>query len=162
MYEVPVRIKNQSSSSKRITIKGPKNKYFKVDYDRKTKNTQIAPGLHLEILIIFETDNASIDYFDQIEIVSEREFVLQLKAYKQQPMIQFEPFVNLGFVPLNTKKIETIEFFNEGTVDTSIELKISDKNSDVQIDPEKFDLMRNTSEYKKRCRKKVQIIYEYQ
>ena len=40
MYEVPIKIYNQSLTSKRVIIRCPKTNYFKVDYDRKNKNTQ--------------------------------------------------------------------------------------------------------------------------
>ncbi len=163
MYEVPVKIFNQSLSSKRITIRGPKTNFFKVDYDRKNKNTQIVPGLYLELLVIFETDNSSDDRFDNIEISSENEFriVIELKAFTPKPVIHFEPFINLGFVPLLTKKVETIIFTNEGLVDTTIELKNENKNSDLTIEPEKFELLRNIRENKDKNKVKVKITFEY-
>ena len=35
--------------------------------------------------------------------------------------------INLGFVPVGTRKIDTIQFLNEGTIGTKIELKLSRK-----------------------------------
>ena len=162
MYEVPVKIYNQSSTSKRITIKGPKANSFKVDYDRKNKNTEIVPGLYLELLVIFETDNTSEDRTDSIEITSENDFkmVIELKAFPPKPVIQYEPFVNLGFVPLNTRKVETIVFTNDGLVDTTIELKNDNKNSEMTIEPDKFELLKNVKENKDKNRVKVKISYE--
>ena len=159
MYEVPVRIYNSSNSSKRITIKMPKTNVFKVDYDRKTKNTQIAPGLYLEILVIFETDNVE-NYEDWVEITSENDFKINIKlnAFKPRPIVHFEPFVNFGFVPTNTKKTEIIEFINEGMVDTTIELKL-DKNTELQL-KDKFELLKNTKENKNKNRMQISITYE--
>ena len=157
MYEVPVRIYNVSSHSKRINIKPPETNAFKVDYDRKNKNSQIAPGLFMEILIIFECENLN-DFSDKIFICSENDLKipLNLKANKPQPMVHFEPLINLGFVPVNTKKVEVIEFANDGMVDTKIELRL-DKNSELTLDVDKFDLLKNNKENKLSKRKKITV-----
>ena len=160
MYEVPVRIYNTSTSSKRVTINKPKTSVWKVEFDRKNKNTQIAPGLFLEILVIFETE--TVDSFeDWVEIRSENDFriLIKLNAFKPRSIVHFEPFVNFGFVPVNTKKTEINEFVNEGMVDTTIELKL-DKNSDLQL-KDKFELLKNTKENKNRNRMQIPITYEY-
>ena len=51
-----------------------------------------------------------------------------MKAYLPQPLVQFEPLINLGFVPVGTKKIDTIQFLNDGALGTKIELRLSKKN----------------------------------
>ena len=112
MYEVPVKIYNISKKTKSVNIKHPHG-LFKVDTDKKNKRSQIAPGINLEILVIFETDqNITEDQFDQIVITSENDFklILPLKAYLPQPLVQFEPLINLGFVPVNTKKWKLYNF----------------------------------------------------
>ena len=71
MYEVPVKIYNISKKTKSVNIKHP-NGFFKVDTDKKNKRTQIPPGLHLELIVIFETEqNITEDQFDEIVITSE-------------------------------------------------------------------------------------------
>ena len=114
MFEVSVKIYNISNKTKIVNIKHP-HALFKVDTDKK-KHSQIFPLLHLEILVIFETDqNISEDQFDQIIITSENDFklILPLKAYLPQPLVQFEPLINLGFVPVGTKNLESIQFLND-------------------------------------------------
>ena len=162
MYEVPIKIYNQSLTSKRIIIRAPKTSYFKVDYDRKNKNTQIVPGLYLELLVIFESDNTTADRSDSVEIISENDFkiVIELRALIPKPMVQFEPFVNLGFVTLNTKKVETILFTNDGLVDTTIDIKYDNKNSELLIEPDKFELLKNVKDNKDKNKVKVKITYE--
>jgi len=100
--------------------------------------------------------------------VSENNFCtqLKLKAFKSKPIINFEPFVNLGFVPVNSRKEETIEFLNEGRVETSIEFRL-EKNTDIILDNERLDLGRCYKEgekeegwIKKSNRKSLKIIYE--
>ena len=142
MYEVPVKIYNISKKTKSVNIKHPHG-LFKVDTDKKNKRSQIAPGMHLEILVIFETDqNILEDQFDQIIINSENDFklTLNLKAYLPQPLVQFEPLINLGFVPVNTKKIETIQFLNDGAQATRIELKLETKSTELHLDRDSFNL----------------------
>ena len=135
MYEVPVKIYNISKKTKSVNIKHP-NGIFKVDTDKKNKRTKIPPGLHLELIVIFETEkDITQDQFDEIIITSENDFkvVLPLKAYLPQPLIQFEPLINLGFVPVGTKKIDTIQFLNDGVIGTNIKLKLSEKE-ELQLD----------------------------
>ena len=157
MYEIPVRIYNISTSSKRITITKPQNKVFKLNYN-KAKNSVIAPGLFLEILITFDTD--ILDRFeDKIVITSENnlKLPLYLKAYKPEAIVQYEPLVNLGFVPVNSKKKEIIEFVNDGMIDAKIELKM-DRNPDISLSEDRFELGKCSSKNK---RKTITITYEY-
>ena len=114
MYEIPVKIYNISKKTKSVSIKHP-NGLFKVDTDKKNKRTKIPPGLYLELIVIFETEQTiKEDQFDQIIITSENDFklILPLKAYLPQPLVQFEPLINLGFVPVGSRKIDTIKTKN--------------------------------------------------
>ena len=142
MYEVPVKIYNISKSIKRINIKHPRG-LFKVDTEKKNKQSLIAPGMHLEILVIFETDQPILeDHFSEVIITSENDFklILPLKAYLPQPLVQFEPLINLGFVPVGTKKIEVINFINDGAQATKIELNFDSKNDELYIDKDVLEL----------------------
>ena len=163
MYEVPVKIYNISNKTKSVNIKHPHG-LFKVDTDKKNKHSQISPGLHLEILVIFETDqNISEDQFDQIVITSENDFklILPLKAYLPQPLVQFEPLINLGFVPVGTKKIETIQFLNDGAQATRILLKMETKSQELKLDRETIELPMYSSKIPEEKRKQcVTIIFE--
>ncbi len=163
MYEVPVKIYNISSKTKSVNIKHPHG-LFKVDTDKKNKHSQISPGLHLEILVIFETDQTiTEDQFDQIIITSENDFklILPLKAYLPQPLVQFEPLINLGFVPVGTKKIETIQFLNEGALSTKLILKMETKTQELKLDRDSIDLPMFNSKIPEEKRKQcVTIIFE--
>lgn len=124
LYEIPVRIINKVTHSVKVVIRPPKNNYFKVDYERKNSNNQISPGLYLELLVIFEPE-ALEDYYDKIEIIADNGYILNLdlKANKSQPRVIFDPFINFGFVPVNSKRTAKILFHNEGPKGTDIELK---------------------------------------
>ncbi len=115
-------------------MKNPKSSFFKYEFNKNSQNLQIAPGLFLEIFIIFEVEVLN-DYKDVIEIVSENNFStqLKLKAFKPKPIVNFEPFINLGFVPVNSRKEESLEFINEGRIETAIELR-QDKNTEIMIE----------------------------
>ena len=76
MYEVPLKIYNLSKTIKRVNIKHP-NGLFKVDTDKKNKQSLIVPGMHLELLVIFETDQTiPEDQFSEIIVTSEHNFKL--------------------------------------------------------------------------------------
>ena len=142
MYEIPVKIYNTSKNTKRVNIKHP-NGLFKVDTDKKNKQSLITPGMHLEILVIFETDQPILeDQFSEVVITSENDFrlVLPLKAYIPQPLVQFEPLINLGFVPVGTKKIDVINFINDGAQSTKIELIFDSRNDELYLDKDYLEL----------------------
>ena len=147
-------------------VKNPKNSFFKYEFNKNSQNLQIAPGLFLEIFIIFEVEVVN-DYEDMIEIVSENNFStkLKLRAYKSKPIINFEPFINLGFVPTNSRREEVIEFINEGRIETTLELRL-EKNTDITLEYDKIELGKCIREgdkeegNKKSNRKSVKVIYE--
>ena len=61
-------------------------------------------------------------------------------------------------ITITEKKVEIIEFVNEGMVDTTIELKL-EKNSELQL-KDKFELLKNTKENKNKNRMQIPITYE--
>lgn len=140
-------------------INPPETNVFRVDYDRKNKNSQISPGLFLEILISFDCELLK-DWEDKITISSENGFrrELRLKAHVPQALVHFEPLINLGFVPVNTKKTETIEFVNDGLVDSKIQLNYD--HSMIALEPDKFDLLKNSKENRNTRKKLVTVTFE--
>lgn len=165
LYEIPVRVYNISSESKKIIIKPPKNNFFKIDYERRNKNNQIAPGLYLELLVIFEAE-AQEDYFDKVEICSGEQYTitLELKAQKSKPHVLFEPFINFGFVPVNSKRSAKVAFFNEGPKATDIELKFTNAEAAdiLQLSNSKFHLTGLNKEIKgKKNNNKYEVVIVY-
>ena len=163
MYEVPVKIYNISTTTKRVNVKHP-NGLFKVDSDKRNKQSIIVPGTYLELLVIFETDQPILkDEFDEIVVNSENNFKLKipLKAYIPQAIIQYEPLINLGFVPVGTKKIDVINFINDGSQEAKIELTFETKNTELSLDKKNLILPKFDSKKKEEQRKQiVTIIYE--
>ena len=163
MYEVPVKIYNISTTTKRVNVKHP-NGLFKVDSDKRNKQSIIVPGTYLELLVIFETDQPILkDEFDEIVVNSENNFKLKipLKAYIPQAIIEYEPLINLGFVPVGTKKIDVINFINDGSQEAKIELTFETKNTELSLDKKNLILPKFDSKKKEEQRKQiVTIIYE--
>ena len=163
MYEVPVKIYNLSKTIKRVNIKHPHG-LFKVDTDKKNKQSLIVPGMHLELLVIFETDQPiPEDQFSEIIVTSENNFklIIPLKAYLPQPLVQFEPLINLGFVPVGTKKIDVINFINDGAKAAKIELILNTKNDELYIDKDFLELPSYDKKKSEEKRKQiVTVIFE--
>ena len=161
MYEIPVKIYNLSNKTKNISIKRP-NGLFKVDTDKKNKKSQISPGMHLEVIVIFETEKELLeDQFDEIVITSENNFklILPLKAYLPQPLVQYEPLINLGFVPVGTKKMDVIQFLNDGALATRIDLKMESKNSELRLDKDSINLPAYNAKIPEEKRKQIVSIF---
>ena len=163
MYEVPVKIFNISTTTKRVNVKHPQG-LFRVDTDKRNKQSVIVPGTYLELLVIFETDQPILkDEFDEIIVNSENNFKLKipLKAFIPQALILFEPLINLGFVPVGTKKLEVINFINEGSQESKIELNIESKNDELTLDKQYLNLPKYDKNLKDEQRKQiVTIIFE--
>ena len=163
MYEVPVKIYNISTTTKRVNVKHP-NGLFKVDSDKRNKQSIIVPGTFLELLVIFETDQPILkDEFDEIVVNSENNFKLKipLKAYMPQAVIQYEPLINLGFVPVGTKKIDVINFINDGSQEAKIELMFESKNEELSLDKETLFLPKYDNKKKEEQQKQiVTVIFE--
>ena len=111
-YEVVVQARNLTSTGRRIRVYQPKTNKFRCDYDMQGN---IAPGLSMKLLVSFETDKYG-DFHDSIKIVSEEKFsaVIPLHAYQTQATIQFEPFINFGFIQTQKEEVRVISFKNEG------------------------------------------------
>lgn len=139
-YEMTVLIKNLTPTARRLRIFQPNSLNFRCDYDL-TK--AIAPGLALKVLVSFETTTLH-DFSDSFKVVSDQDFSLEvpLKAYPARGQIVFEPFVNLGFLPLNKEKTEFISFKNEGKTLGKVELRF-DKLQEVTVDPNFFTIQPN-------------------
>ena len=73
-------------------------------------------------------------------MINEDGYVLTvpLYAYKPKAVIVFEPFVNLGFVPVNGTKTKTVRFINEGSLADTIHLPTNFEC--LEIVPSTFEL----------------------
>jgi len=138
----------------------PKNSCFNVLFDKKAKNSLVVPGLYLEVIVIFQTDIVD-DYINKVEFITEGfKCELELKAFKPQAIVYFEPIVNFGCVVASGKKTEAVEFVNEGVVDITLEFKV-ERQSEISINTEKLDLYKkNANKPGQRNKASLYITYE--
>lgn len=94
----------------------------------------------------FETQNEG-NFEDMIEIHTEgykTPYKLHMHAFKPAPDIQFEPLVNLKFIPLGQNKEEIVEFKNEGRIAGYVNLKEEVRTkSGILIEPANFNIEPN-------------------
>jgi hypothetical protein len=125
-YEITVYIRNLTKTSRRIRVYQPQTPKFRADYDMQGA---IAAGIAMKLVITFETSVIDKNGFhDTLKIVSDENYErdIPLHAYPQQASILFEPFLNLGFVKMNSQKTEKIYFLNEGKIPAKVTLKTAD------------------------------------
>ena len=136
-YEINVMVRNLTKTARRIRIMQPKAvSKFRVDYDMAG---MLAPGLAIELVVSFSSTMAEVIH-DAIEIISngdkgEVKCTIPLHAYPPQASIIFEPFINLGFIPLNAERRHKVKFKNEGSVDGKVDLRFTDL-PDFRIEPQ--------------------------
>jgi len=142
-------------------IVAPKNSCFNVLFDKKAKNSLVVPGLYLEVVVIFQTDIVE-DYHDKVEFITEGfKCEVELKAFKPQAIVHFEPIVNFGCIVSNGRKTESVEFVNEGVQDITLEFKLA-KETEISISPDKIELgKKGGSKEKQKSRASLNITYEY-
>jgi len=83
---------------RRFKFSKPKTSNFRCDFENIGS---VAAGLSVKLNVQFEADTEG-DYHDFIEIGCEgftNTYKLQLHAYQPDADIQFEPFVNMKFIP---------------------------------------------------------------
>ena len=139
-YEVTVTIRNITKNMRRINFTQPSTAKFHCEYE----NTgSVAAGLSVKMNMQFET-NEDGDFHDMIEIHTEgysTPYKLHLHALMPAPDIQFEPLVNLKFIPVGQEKVEEVEFKNEGRITGYVNLKEEPKTkSGVIIEPANFSI----------------------
>ena len=72
---------------------------------------------------------------------SNKPYRLHLHAFKPAPDIQYEPLVNLRYIPLGQERCEFVEFRNEGRLTGHINLVEEPKTkSGIKIEPARFSL----------------------
>jgi hypothetical protein len=134
-YEVTVSIRNLTKKVRRVIVTQPKSGKFKIDYEQ---NGSLAAGLSMKLNVQFESREEG-DFHDSVEIHTDgyREPIrLQMHAYKAGPDIQFEPVVNLKYIPFGQEKSEIVEFKNDGKKPGSVTLSEQTKSkTGIVIDP---------------------------
>jgi hypothetical protein len=131
-YEINVIVRNLTKAVKRIRIMQPTTSKFRCDYDMAGL---LAPGLSIELVVSFSTSAAG-QFHDRIIVLSDMDYKFEIPLHAYSPManIIFEPFINMGFIPLNQEKRYKVRFKNEGSIEGAVELRYSDL-PDFKIEP---------------------------
>lgn len=67
-----------------------------------------------------------------------------MHAYQPGADIQFEPFVNMKFIPNGETRYQTIDFKNEGKISGFVNLEEETRQkSSLTFDPSSFDIQPN-------------------
>ena len=133
-------IRNITKNMRRIMFTQPKNSRFHCEYENIGS---VAAGLAVKMSMQFETTEPG-DFHDFIEILTEghaQPYRLNLHALIPAPDIQFEPVVNLKFIPMGQEKSEFLEFKNEGRVGGHVSLREEVRSKPgISIEPEEFEI----------------------
>lgn len=133
LYVMTVSVQNTDSKVRRIRIKPPTSKFFRLAY---FPNTAVAPGLDAEFEVEFQA-LVEQDYHDSLVVYSgDDEIEIPLHAYTPAPNIEFETFCDLGVVVLGNKISKFVEFTNFGHRQGEISIECDDTN--FIISPTKF------------------------
>jgi hypothetical protein len=131
-YEINVIVRNLTKAVKRIRIMQPTTSKFRCDYDMAGL---LAPGLSIELVVSFSTSVPG-QFHDRIIILSDMDYKFEIPLHAYSPManIIFEPFINMGFIPVNQEKRLKVRFKNEGSLEGAVELRFTDL-PDFKIEP---------------------------
>ena len=134
-----VLVKNVTKKMKRVKIKPPTTNKFFCD----VKNTgPLAPGLSMELIVSFKTNEDGGSYSDEILIIPEGEqpIRLPLTAFSKAWHVVYPPFVNFGFIQPSTPGSRQINFSNEGDNVASVSLSVIGTDTTVGIEEPIFEI----------------------
>lgn len=131
-----VTVRNITKNMRRFKFSKPSTSNFRCDFENIGS---VAAGLSVKLNVQFET-NSEGDFHDVIEIGCEGysiPYKLHLHAYQPAADIQFEPYVNMKFVPNGETRYQQIEFKNEGRISgfVNLEEETRQKTSGLTFDP---------------------------
>ena len=133
-------IRNITKNMRRIMFTQPSNSRFHCEYENIGS---VAAGLSVKMSMQFETTEPG-DFHDMIEILTEgyaQPYKLYLHALMPAPDIQFEPVVNLKFIPMGQEKTEFVEFKNEGRMAGHVALREEARSKPgITVEPDNFDI----------------------
>lgn len=136
-------VRNITKNLRRFKFSKPKSPNFRCDYENIGS---VGAGLTVKLNVQFET-NSEGDFHDVIEIQCEgydRPFFLNLHAFQPAPDVQFEPFVNMRFIPTGETRYQQVELKNEGRVSGFVTLEDEARSkSGFTIEPTQFDIKPN-------------------
>ncbi|XP_059154686.1 cilia- and flagella-associated protein 47-like isoform X2 [Physella acuta] len=126
-FEIPITVRNVSTSSKNIRYYGPKSEFFML----KVKNPEepVAPGLSVSGVVVYESA-VDCENSDKIVITVDGNVIeVPLFAYPTQPMLDIEDEVDFGTLVANCKVVsKDITLINKGSKSGDFEFTYEGNN----------------------------------
>ena len=134
-------VRNVTKKMKRIKIKPPTGGKFFCDY---VNTGPLAPGLSMELVISFKTNEEGSTFTDEVLIIPEGEEPRSLKllAFLKAWHVLYPPFVNFGFVQPSKPTAKEIEFSNEGDNPAAVAVTVVGGDTSVMVENGVFELKR--------------------
>ena len=128
-------VRNLTKYMKRIKFSKPQTQNFRCNHENFGS---VAAGLTVKLNIQFESKTPG-NFHDMIEIHCEghpQPYKLLLHAYQPAADIQFEPVVNMRYIPAGETRYESVEIRNEGRIAGVFSLEeVAPKGKALSIEP---------------------------
>lgn len=134
-----VLVKNVTKKIKRVKIKPPITNKFFCDY----KSTgPLAPGLSMELIVSFKTNEEGDKFSDDIYVIPEGEkpIRLPLVAISKTWLVVYPPFINFGFLQPSVPGKRQLFFSNEGVNAATVSLSPTANDASVLVDEPTFEI----------------------
>jgi hypothetical protein len=111
LYEISLTVRNVSQLSQKIKIRKPVSPAFTVQSSREGS---LAAGLDLRITVLYNSkENTQLS--DRMFVLTETaELEIPINVYPQVGKLQFEPFINFGFLKTDSSAEVSWDITNKG------------------------------------------------
>ena len=125
-YFTTLVVTNLTAKQKKIKIKQPKNSAFTFE---NSESALIAPGLQFQCRIFYKARTLD-EIHDNFTVISDDySLKVPISVFPPRGILEFDPFVNLGFVQLETAVSFKIQFSNVGQEPITVEFTAGDEFS---------------------------------
>ena len=120
LYQISINVRNVSQISQKIKIRKPLNNCFTVQV---SKQGGLAAGLQMKLTVLFDSKQ-NVRKSDRVVVMTQSyEIEIPVNVYPHVGKLEFEPFINFGFVKTGTVAEANWNIMNRG--DTGIKIKLT-------------------------------------
>lgn len=138
-YVMTVSVRNNTTSAQRIRFSSPKTDFFSINY---IPSGVIAPGLDVRAEIECQIPENSIELFFSDRIVvsmGPHKIEVPLLALKPLPNVEFNNFLDFGYIAEGQLARSVVPFENKGLVEAKVKLALKE-DSILQLEQSTFTL----------------------
>ncbi len=132
LYEISINVRNVSQFSQKIKVKRPQCAALAVTASREGN---LAAGLDLKLTVVFDSkENVRIS--DRVVVATENlEIEIPVNVYPNIGKLEFEPFLNFGFVRVGTEVQSLWHITNKAENQVSIKLTplLADQSAKLEL-----------------------------